>query len=299
MDLKKAFPLIIAVACGILALILLNSYISSKELEIKKNLEYQIKQNQSARGASLKDTGIVLIAKKTISPQTLITAADISIQQLPKEKINPTAAISLEDVLGYAPNRAISKGKQILKTNLSRLKIKKTHISVPEGKKVIPVLIDNFSSISTIVQPANYVDVFITLPPSTKMPILEETQNDGVTQNTLLLFQNIKVFAVGEKNISKDDNYTRNKQISNSAKNQTVSLILNPEEIKVLSFVQSQNGKITLALRALGEKNENSLEPIDWDFLFKYLKKTPRTTIEIYRGPEKEIIPLIHKEAAE
>ncbi len=301
MDLKKSFPLIIAVACGILALVLLNAYISNKELDIKKKLEYQIKQNQLKRGTSLKKTNIVLIAKQTISPRIPITAADISIQQLPKERINPAAAVSLEEVLGYISNKTISRGKQILKSSLTSLKdkeIKKLYIPIPEGKKAIPVLIENFSNISNIIQPGNYVDVFTTLPPSTKIPMMEELRSGGATQTTLLLFQNIKVSAVGEEGDSDSTRYSRGGQ-KKITENQTVSLILSTQEIKVLSFVQSQNGKITLALRALGETNENSLEPIDWDFLFRYLNKKPQTTVEVYRGTEKEIVPLIPEEAVE
>lgn len=302
MDIKKAFPLIIAVACGILALVLLGAYINNKELEIKKKLEYQLKQAQLKSGVSLKKTNIVLIAKQAIPPRTLITATDVSIQQLPKERINPAAAVSLEEVLGYISNKTIPKGKQILKTNLTALDnkgTKKLPILIPEGKKAIPVLIENFSNMINIIQPGNYVDVFTTLPSSTGIPMLEKLKSGGSAQTTLLLFQNIRVSAMGKEDGSDSKKYGRQEQNKKIAKSQTASLILNAQEIKVLSFIQSQNGKITLALRALGETSENSLEPIDWDFLFRYLNKKPRTTVEIYHGTEKEIVPLIPKEAAE
>ena len=302
MDPKKAFPLIIAVACGILALVLLNAYISNREQEIREKLEYQIKQNQQKQRPSLKKTGIVLVAKQTISPRVPITAADISIQQLPIERINPAAAVSLQEVLEYVSSKTIPRGRQILKTQLISLKSKeaeKLYIPVPEGKKAISVFIENFSNIVNIIQPGNYVDVFAIIPSSTRIALLENFKNDGTGQTTFPLFQNIKVFAIGEDDDSGDKTYTQRAKKKKITDSQTVSLILNTQEIKVLSFIQSQNGKITLALRGIEGIEENSLEPIDWDFLFKYLKKSPRTTVEIYRGPKKEIVPLIPKEDAE
>ena len=302
MELKKAFPLIIAVACGILALVLLNIYINNREQEIRQNLEYQLKQNQPKAIPSLKKTGIVLTAKQAISPQVPITAADISIQQLPKERINPAAAVSLQEVLGYVSNKTIPKGRQILKTQLISLKSKeaeKPYILVPQGKKAISIFIENFSNIVNIIQPGNYVDVFAVIPSSTKISLLENFKSDGAGFITFSLFQNIKVFAIGEDYDSGGKTYTRGEKKRKITDNQTVSLILNTQEIKVLSFIQSQNGRITLALRGMEGTKENSLEPIDWDFLFKYLKKRPRTTVEIYRGSKKEVVPLIPKEDAE
>ena len=78
---------------------------------------------------------------------------------------------------------------------------------------------------------------------------------------------------------------------SSKTSRKTVSLILDYNQTMFLSFVQSQGGTITLALRASGE-DDGYIKSVNWNTLMQYLNKKPAKTIEIYRGSEKEIFPL-------
>jgi Flp pilus assembly protein CpaB len=117
------------------------------------------------------------------------------------------------------------------------------------------------------------------------------------------LFQNVLVLAIGQDlgGISMEAG-SRYKKEEPKAPSPIVTLALSPQEASLIAFVQEQ-GKIRLILRSPADSQITSVAPANWDTLLMYLtpqgppvpparEEPPKKTVEIYRGLEKEIMPL-------
>lgn len=304
--IQKRLPLIIALACGILAIVLLNSYLKRRENEIWE----KTKQNQQQAQPSTPPAkmAIVLVAGKDIPPQVPITPADLLIKEIPVEYIQPGAVPSLDQVIGQIASAPIAAGEQILKTKLLPPgKIGKSLSEItPAGKRAVSVSVDNTASIANLILPGDHVDVlaFIILPETTAQPQPQQPGAKSSASRLISLFQNVEVLAVeGEFFSSAQAGQGAKKEQARaaSASSGTVTLALGPQEAVLLSFVQ-EHGKIKLNLRASEDTQKEAIKPADWDTLFQYLypskegSQGSRPVVEVYRGLNKEIVPLTGKE---
>lgn len=297
-QIQKRLPLIIAIACGIWAILLLNSYLQRREAEIwqkiKQNQQQAPPEKQAVRMA------IVLVAGKDIPPQVPITPGDILIKEIPLEYVQPGVVSSIDDTIGQIASSPIAAGEQILKTKLMPPgKIGKSLSEItPEGKRAISVLADNMSSIANLIRPGDHVDVLtlITIPAS-----VVQAGTKTSTPRLMPLFQDVEVLAVGEEFLPPDA--TAKKEQGRATTSGSVTLALSPQEAVLLSFVQD-HGKIKLDLRSSKDTTKEAVKPADWDTLFQYLSpdkaaagaQGKEATVEIYRGLNREIVPLIEKE---
>ncbi len=301
--IRKRLPLIIALACGIWAILLLNSYLKRRETEIWERIK-QVQQQQAQPTKPPSQMGIVLVAGKDIPPQLPITPTDLLIKEIPVEYIQPGAVTSLDEVIGQIASIPIAAGEQILKTKLlppGRIGKSLSEIT-PAGKRAVTVSVDNMSGIANLIQPGDHVDVLalISLPEAGAQP---STQSSA--PRLISLFQNVEVLAVGGEFVAPSE-------ISSTAKKEQargvsvgsgiITLALNPQEAVLLSFVQ-EHGKIKLALRSSEDTQKETIKPADWDTLFQYLYPSKegavegrRPVVEVYRGLNKEIVPLSEKE---
>jgi len=300
-SLKEKLPLIIAIACGILAILLLNFYIQRREVEFEQRIK-EIKQQAQAVKPPEKTT-IVLVAKRAIPPHTPITAFDLSMKEIPVNYVQPGAVNTIEEVIGQISSSKIAEGEQIIKTKLlAPAKIGKTLSEItPKGKRAVTISVDNISSISGLIKPGDYVDVFtLVSPPSGgNWPDTKEK-----IPRLVPLFQSVTVLAVASdfvgpsESIPEEEEATKKKQ---ERKPDTVTLALDPQEAIMLSFVQD-HGKIKLALRSTEDAKKEPIKQADWDTLFEYLYPTrvksieteegEKPVVEIFRGFKREEMPL-------
>jgi len=301
--IQKRFPLIIALACGIWAILLLNSYIKRRETDIWEKIKQAQRQAQPTKPPS--QMGIILVAGKDIPPQVPITPTDLLIKEIPVEYIQPGAVSSLDEVIGQIASAPIAAGEQVLKTKLLPPgKIGKSLSEItPAGKRAVNVSVDNMVGIANLIRPGDYVDVLalIAIPGSAT----QATSAQSSTPRLISLFQNVEVLAVGGEFVAPSE-------ISSTAKKEqlkaagaasgTITLALSPQEAVLLSFVQ-EHGKIKLTLRSSEDTQKETTKPADWDTLFQYLYPSreggaegQRPVVEVYRGLNKEIVPLSEKE---
>jgi len=297
--IQKRLPLIIALVCGIWAILLLNSYLKRRETEIWEKIKQVQQQAQPTRPAS--QMGIVLVAQKDIPPQIPITPTDLLIKEMPVEYIQPGTVNSLDEVIGQIASIPIAAGEQILKTKLLPPgKIGKSLSEItPAGKRAVNVFADNMASIANLIRPGDYVDVLalIAIPETAAQPSQKTS-----TPSLISLFQNVEVLAVGGEFITERQTKNKEQEKATSASSGTVTIALTPQEAVLLSFVQ-EHGKIKLALRSSEDTQKETIKPADWDTLFQYLypgkEASPegkRPVVEVYRGLNKEIVPLTEKE---
>ncbi len=297
--IQKRLPLIIALVCGIWAILLLNSYLKRRENEIWEKIKQVQQQNQPSKPPA--QMAIVLIAGKDISPQIPITPTDLLMKEIPVEYIQPGVVSSLEEVIGQIASTPIIAGEQILKTKLLPPgKIGKSLSEItPAGKRAVSVSTDNMASIANLIRPGDYVDVLalIAMPETTA-----QATSAKISEPRLIsLFQNVEILAVGGE-FTPTAEATKKEQLKAAgAASGTVTLALSPQEAILFSFVQ-EHGKIKLTLRSSEDTQKEAINPADWDTLIQYLYPAKeggegqRPVVEVYRGLNKEIVPLTEKE---
>jgi len=299
MDLKKKSPLLIAIACGIIAVILLNGYLQKREDEIMKRIELaQSKQKPQIAQAEPVPKKVVVVAKKDIPAQGPVSAADLAMREIPIKYIQPGAVSSLEEAIGQIAAVPIAKGEQVVKTKLNPPGKTARALSqiTPEGKRAINVVVKDASSVVGFIQPGDFVDVNALITPP--RPIEGLIMEDKVgTESLVQLFQAVEVLAVGGELGS----VTEKKKSVRSGRG-IITLALSPQDAALLSFVQ-EKGKIKIALRSADDRNAESVCPADWDALYRHLAgrklSAPKaeepesvSVVEIYRGTKKDFIPI-------
>jgi pilus assembly protein CpaB len=303
-NIQKRLPLIIAIACGVWAILLLNSYIKRRESEIWEKIK--LVQKQQAQPARQQvQMGIALVAAKDIQPQVPITPADLLIKEIPAEYIQPGVVSSLDDVIGQIASAPIAAGEQILKTKLLPPgKIGKSLSEItPSGKRAVNVAADNMASIANLVRPGDRVDVLalIALPDT----VAAQAGTKSSTPRLIPLFQAVEVLAVGGEFVASPAEAAAKAKGEQakapSVASGTVTLALDPQEAVLLSFVQ-EHGKVKLDLRSSEDTKQETVKAADWDTLIQYLypaeagAEGKRQVVEVYRGLNKELVPLVQKE---
>jgi len=290
-QIRKRLPIVIAVACGILAIALMRVYLRQKEVEIAERLQQLQPPPQKPVAPPQPKMGVVLVAKKEIPVQTPITASDIEIREIPVDYIQPGAVTSLDKVIGQISTGPIAAGEQMLPIKLQPAGNIGKSISelTPDGKRAVTITVDNISTIAGLLRPGNYVDVFALISP----PANKNTRVSPVAGQLVPIGQCIQVLAVGSEVI-----FSPGKQ-PGSAGAGTVTLALTPQEAILYAFVQ-EHGKFKLILRSGEDTKVEIIKPADWDTLLEYAnpsfeKIEPSSAVEIYRGLEKELIPIYEK----
>jgi len=300
-ELQKKFPLIIAIAFGVLAIFMLNIYLKQKEADLLVKVQETVRQGRAqGAGGQAQQIGVVLLAQHDIPAQAPITPSDLMIKEVPVEYIQPGAVSSLDQVIGQIASVQISAGEQILSTKISPPgKIGKTLSDItPQGKRAITTTIADFSSIAGLISPGDHVDVLALItPPSSVKGSLPKGAEDS-SPRLVSLFQDVIVLAVGGE---LDTGGAKKEPAKVTGATGTVTLALIPQEAALLDFVQ-EHGKIKLSLRSSQDIKREEVQPAGWDSLFQYLypaaKKEPKVekqeeaTLEIYRGLRKETVPL-------
>jgi len=301
--IKKRLPLIIAFVCGIFAIVLLNVYLQRREADVLEQMrqdqeQTKVEQQQAKKAQdeaqkvaqSAQKMGVALIAQKDIPAQTPITPADLMFKELPAKEIDPGAVTSLDQAIGQITGVAIAKEEQILKGKLlSPSQISKTLAEVtPEGKRAVTVTLDTASNMG-LIKPGDYVDVFALIAPPAAGTQKKEERLFSISQN-------VKVLAVGGEVMGAASSLIKKDQAS-SGKG-LVALAVSPQEAILFSFLQ-EHGKIRLILRSPEDTKIEIIHPADWNTLLQYISNSDTkagagkaTTVEIYRGLVKEVVPL-------
>lgn len=290
--MKNKIPLIIAIVCGLVAVVLVNNYLKGREEELARQMQAQRKHTAQ------EDLVKVLVAKTDIVQGKVLEEKDLKEEAIPKEYLQPRAATSIERVIGKITLAPISKGEQIL---LSKLALPGETGSLatktPPGKRAITVPVDNIAGLGGLLKPGDYVDVLAKIP----TPVTGPDGKQQMQLTTMPLFQNVLVLAVGS-------DVGGGAQVKEKQGASTVTLALSPQETSLISFVQEQ-GKIQLVLRSPMDTQVQQIPPASWESLFAYLypdivkqaqlqaaqpKAQPKepNKVEIYRGLNKEEVIL-------
>lgn len=287
---KKYLPLIIAAAAGLIAVVLINIYISQ--------------QTEAAKQRALlsqKNLSTVVVAKKDIPAGSAITEDMVKEETVVRSVLQPRAAQAIDRVAGRVALAPISKGEQLLLNKLA-ISGQETSLSskIPPGKRAITIPVDNISSVGGMIKPGDHVDVLGNVP----IPAVSREGKPVTQLTTMPLFQNVLVLATGQEFTTAPA--ATGESASRGARTSfpVITLALSPQEANLIAFAQEQ-GKIRFVLRSPGDSQVQPAAPATWDALYRAIfppgtfqqeepaqqqptAARPSRTVEIYRGANRE-----------
>ncbi|MEO7993340.1 MAG: Flp pilus assembly protein CpaB [bacterium] len=148
--MRNKKPLIVAMGLGLLAVLLVFSYIQQIKKEATPNVvEY----------------GKVVVAKTQIAPRTKVKELMIEEVEMPVDAIHPDAITELDEVLGKVSSQVIFEGEQILNAKFTdETDMRDLAFIIDEGKRGVTIAVSDVKGIGYNLQPGDHVDVIGTFP---------------------------------------------------------------------------------------------------------------------------------------
>jgi pilus assembly protein CpaB len=222
---KSLILLSLALGCGLVASLGIN----------------QMMSKGSPAASPDQDTEAIYVVVKDIQINDIVTKESVKLEQWPKSKIPPDALRKLEDIQGRRTRQklqasdVVRDGKLLAKGDNNRA----SELITP-GYRAFAVSVDAASTAGNLLNPGDRVDVLVHLQKGGAIP----------DTTTITFLENVKVFAVNSTFTSQEGD-----DAGRAAR--TVSLELLPEQVEEVDFAR-QLGKVSLALRAPGEKGVRS-----------------------------------------
>ena len=227
----------------------------------------------------------VVVAVVNIPAYTPITTDMVTIRQVPLGTAHPLAARTLEEVVGYVTESETLEGEQLLPPKLKQLGQTESGLSyiIPEGMRAVTIPVDEVTGVAGFLQRGDYVDVITNVATAyAPAPVAQEQTDaaqtepaaaDGTTPavqtgateraTTLVAAQNVRIAALGTS-LTNGSGTNADGAISYG----TITLFLTPEEaMRVLHA--SRSGAVMIILRASGDHDENSQQPVINDMLLE------------------------------
>jgi pilus assembly protein CpaB len=306
--MRKKLPLIIGIVLALIAAYLIKVYTDQQRQMVIDDAKKKMEKMQA-------DQVPILVATKDIPKGTTIDKDSVGVAIVPTQHVQPQVATSLDRVSGMIAAVPISRGEQITLNKLMQARETTSSgslaMATPVGKRAVTISVDNISAVGGMIRPGDYVDVVAMI----SVPVTTPEGKQASQAAVVPLFQNTLVLAIGQETSSQPQASAdgRYKKEEKKGESPAITLALSPQETNLLAFVQEQ-GRIRLSLRSPSDAKIEPMQPASWDSLFQYLNIAPRqqaqeakpkqqeqqkvvesepeSYVEIYRGLNKERIPV-------
>jgi pilus assembly protein CpaB len=261
MNKKSMIIVSIAVVSGLLAVFLVNRYITTKEKAINEGMEM---------------VPVVAITQDTMAGQK-ITTKIIARRNVPQKYLHTNAVLAkdYELLIGQELIYPMKRGDTVLWTSLSaeaeRL-MTGLATAVTKGERALSIAVDEVSGVSGLIKPNNHIDILCTV----RSEIDEE-------EATITLLQNITVLATGSAmagDRSKKGGY------------RTLTLLVTLEEAELLVFAQKRGKLITILRNEEDIETKEDIPKVTFSDILKdeYLKhiQEKRNSIEVIKKGKTE-----------
>ena len=175
------------------------------------------------------ETTTIVVAAETIAPGTLLAEEMLTTVEFPSDYVQPEFITDVEEVvgkrssLGLIPNEVLTEAK---------VGARNPSGDIPEGMVAVSLSVGRAEeSAGGWVYPNDYVDLILQV----ENP--EFLQGEKVS---LVLFEQVKVFAIGEHR-------TNVEEVENFEKSRSVTLIVTPEQAQQISLTEGI-GKYTMVV---------------------------------------------------
>jgi pilus assembly protein CpaB len=223
---------------------------------------------------------LVVMASRDIAEGTAVTADSLTVQAFPADFVPHGAVAAPDDAIGKYTTTHVTKGQIVLSDQLSAtLRAGNLSLSVPSGMVAVALPMTDLMSSNGAIKAGDHVDILLTID---LVEIkLQSAQADAtpvdsggntnarnpVTQTTL---QNVEVVAVGQAadDSSSDSSSATTAGSPSSTAKGAVIVSVNSQDALVLKYAKDSGGVVDLALRAPGDTQPVTTDPITIDRLF-------------------------------
>lgn len=294
--MQKRLSLIIGVILALATVFMVKMYLDQQQVAIQQQAQKQMRAAAQTK---------VLIAKTDIAKGVAIEPNMVVAEAVPEQYIQPKAVTSFDRIQGMVTAQSISKGEQVTLNQLlstQQASGESLAMATPVGKRAISIMVDNIASLAGMMRPGNYVDVIGMIAVPMQTPDGKNTSQIV----TVPLFQNVLVLAVGQE-LGSGPAPSSGRYAKEGEKREgspIITLALSPQEANLIAFVQEQ-GKIRFIMRSPADSQVQNISPASWDALLQYIapkvsvkniseqeESGPAKKVEIYRGLQKEVVPL-------
>lgn len=234
MRAKSLVLIVIALGCGLVAAIGINQVLAHRNTPVAAQIE----------------TSPILVALVDVPLGSELTAAQVKLEQWPKDKIPAGAVSDITQVEGRRLRAKLYAGEPILEAKLLDKDASAPGLAplVPKGYRVVSVKVDSVSGSSGLILPHDRVDVLVHL---------QKNPGRGIPDTmTRTLLKDVKVVAVNEV-------YSRDDQTGSdgSINAKTISLLVTPSQAQMVTMA-TELGSIRLVMRGLEDDEHDNAESV-------------------------------------
>jgi pilus assembly protein CpaB len=211
----------------------------------------------------------VVVASEDIAAGQKVTDSMVELKALPETAVISDAATAKEQVIGQTLRYPVTEGEQVSNLRLVEpLKVQALSFQIPPGMRgfTIPVSVNN--SPAALLAPGDFVDVLVSGDADTlavaEPPVpVAGAGGEGDLKAAVTLLQNVQVLSVQRDYVDNGVPYepsVRGEPPEDEGVSY-VTLSLTPEQAQTL-WLASQEGAVTLALRAFGDGEIKDLGPV-------------------------------------
>lgn len=241
MKMKSLVLLAMAIGCGLVAML-------------------GVRQVLSGDKGPAVETAKVLVAVTNIMPGQPLDDTNVTFKDWPKDKIPQGAVTTHEQYVERSLRVSAVPNEVIMAAKLNEKGVFGATAEIPAGMRVATVPVTATQTHSGLILPGDRVDVVVTYTMH-KMTAGQMNTQMGEIRKARTILQYIEVFATDNIRISAVPNGENTKEVS--AKN--ISLLVTPDQYNLLALA-AEKGKITLALRHRGDKEEVHTKTYDEQF---------------------------------
>jgi pilus assembly protein CpaB len=231
MKMKSLVLLAMAIGCGLVAML-------------------GVRQVLSGDKGPAVETAKVLVAVTSIMPGQPLDDTNVAFKDWPKDKMPQGAVTTPEQYVERSLRVAAVPNEVIMAAKLNEKGVFGGSSEIPAGMRVATVPVTSTQTHSGLILPGDRVDVVVTYTMH-KVTGGQMNSQTGEIRKARTILQYIEVFATDNIRISAVPNGENTKEVS--AKN--ISLLVTPDQYNLLALA-TEKGKITLALRHRGDKEE-------------------------------------------
>ncbi len=229
-----------------------------------------LKQASPVNSDDTTTTRPVVIAVADIPMRRSISAAEVTIREVPMASVPENAAISLDQVIGKMATVDLFANQPIVARQLVSPDVvtQQVALSIPPGKVVIVVPTQSKLISSQLLRAGDHIDLMATFD-------VEHTRSDGRTTlpESIALLQNLEVHAIilpmvpteGELNGVDDEKGGVFRTADEGG--QSILLAVDPKDALTIRHVLNVGGIIDLALRPPADESTGSSPVVDQFYL--------------------------------
>lgn len=186
----------------------------------------------------------VVTLKQDVKKDQKVTADMLEMKSYSTGSVLPGAIKNIKDVEGSYALVDLKTGEQLFADRFTNQDKEKDVLTrkIKEGNRAVSISVNYVQSVSTIIEPEDYVDV------------ISSVKNGNQTYTTTTILQNIRVLAVGERLTNESvgasaKNAAQSASSGSQAKYTTITLELNPKQVEQITNAEA-NGDLVFDLRS-------------------------------------------------